>query len=114
MIKTFLACAATAFVTLTIVHLSNTSSIAAQPGGPMAGAFTVNEIRFDESEGPKKPTPSFPKSWRFVGVSNGEKQNSNNLWFQEPGGNIFVLRGFTTRGSDFVINETASELHVGN
>jgi hypothetical protein len=29
--------------------------------------------------GDKKPAPQIPSSWRFVGVSKGEKTKSNNL-----------------------------------
>jgi hypothetical protein len=58
--------------------------------------FTIAEIRFDESMGGKKPTPTLPSAWRFIGVSNGEKRNSNNLWFQDKDGSIYLVQGFTT------------------
>lgn len=76
------------------------------------GAFTVLEIRFDESLGNKRPTPVIPKGWKFVGVSNGEKINSNNLWFQDQTGNIYVVRGFTS-GRQFILDDYIGHLNVG-
>ena len=61
--------------------------------------------------GPKKPTPAVPKAWRFVGVSNGQKSNSNNLWFQDATGNIFLIQGFST-SDEFVLNEQIQVLRV--
>lgn len=72
--------------------------IAAAPahaGATMEG-FTIKQVRFDESMGGQKPSPQIPKSWRFVGVSNGEKQNGNTLWFQDGDGNIYAIAGFTS------------------
>ena len=80
---------------------------AAQTGAPEG--FEVKEIRFDESMGKAKPTPRIPSSWRFVGVSNGEKRNSNNLWFQDREGNIYVVQGFTS-GRDFVLMEDVGKI----
>lgn len=75
------------------------------------------DIRFDESMGTERPTPHIPKAWRFVGVSNGAKQNSNNLWFQDPSGNIYLIQGFNTAErysatSKFVISEFTQVLRV--
>ena len=71
----------------------------------------VQEIRFDESMGRKKATPLVPRSWRFVGVSNGEKMNSNHLWFQDVAGNIYLVKGFASdRG--FTLNEQIQVLRV--
>jgi hypothetical protein len=79
-----------------------------------ASTFTVHEIRFDESGGgPPGPTPTVPKSWQFVGVSNGEKMNSNNLWFRDTSGRIIMLQGFTDAGK-FIIDTKASVLETEN
>ena len=67
------------------------------------GFSGTKEIRFDESMGTKKPTPRFPKNWRFIGVSTGSAPNANNLWFQDPSGTIYVLQGFTDRDGSFVM-----------
>jgi hypothetical protein len=67
--------------------------------------FVTREARFDESVGGSKPTPTIPSGWRFVGVSNGEKMNSNTLWFQDRVGNIYIIQGFTTHGQ-FILDET--------
>ncbi len=77
---------------------------------PIEG-FSIFEIRFDESMRNKRPTPTVPKGWRFVGVSNGEKINSNNLWFQDQAGNIYVVRGFNTEYK-FVLQDYVSKLNV--
>jgi len=50
------------------------------------------------------PTPSIPKSWKLIGVSTGEKSNSNNLWFQDTDGSIILLQGFTSQNK-FIIHE---------
>ena len=63
--------------------------------GPKIGAFVPWEIRFDESASGKKPNPRIPKGWRFIGVANGEKINSNTLWFQGQDGTVYLLTGFT-------------------
>jgi hypothetical protein len=70
--------------------------------------YAIFEIRYDESYG-KRPSPVIPKGWRFVGVSNGQKMNSNNLWFQDQAGNIYVVRGFNT-DSKFVLEDNAHKL----
>ena len=77
---------------------------------PEMAGFRVSEIRFDESMGAKKPTPEVPKGWRFVGVSNGEKRNSNNLWFQAQDGTIYMLQGFTASDGDFVMQPVIAKL----
>ena len=78
---------------------------------PTMAGFEIREVRFDESTGGKKPTPEVPKGWRFVGVSNGEKRNSNNLWFQAQDGTIYVMRGFAD-SEDFVMQPQVAKLNV--
>ena len=56
--------------------------------------FRIREVRFDESTGDKLPTPTIPSSWKFIGVSNGEKINTNSLWFQDKDGNVLLVTGF--------------------
>jgi hypothetical protein len=73
--------------------------------------FTIAEIRFDESMGEKKPTPKLPSTWRFIGVSNGEKRNSNNLWFQDKDGSIYLVQGFTTE-REFIVQEGIQKLNA--
>jgi len=74
--------------------------------------FISSEIRFDESMGDKRPTPKIPRGWRFIGVSNGEKANSNNLWFQDSSGNIYLLQGFVSY-SKFILEERVQKISVG-
>lgn len=57
--------------------------------------FSIAEVRFDESDGRKQPTPVIPSGWRLISVSNGEAENSNNLWFQNEVGRIYMVQGFT-------------------
>ena len=73
----------------------------------------LHEIRFDESMGNKRPTPTIPKGWRFVSVSNGEKRNSNNLWFQDRAGNIYLVRGFNT-DDQFILQDNVFKLAAGH
>jgi hypothetical protein len=73
--------------------------------------FTIADIRFDESMGEKKATPKLPSTWRFVGVSNGEKRNSNNLWFQDKDGSIYLVQGFTTE-REFIVQENIQKLNA--
>jgi hypothetical protein len=44
----------------------------------------------------ERSQPQHFLAWRFIGVSNGEKRNSNNLWFQDKDGSIYLVQGFTT------------------
>jgi hypothetical protein len=67
--------------------------------------FVKREIRFDDRPGSVKPTPKIPKSWRLVGISNGEKANCNNLWFLDTDGNIYLVQGFVTDGN-FILDES--------
>ncbi len=64
------------------------------------GGFKISVARFDESLG-SRPLPTIPKSWRFVGVSNGRAMNSNALWFQSPDGNIYRVEGFVNSDKSF-------------
>src|SRR5437870_3069630 len=66
--------------------------VQAQQEGIMGSQTTP--IRIDGGE-----AVAIPKDWRFVGVSNGEKTNSNNLWFEAKDGTIYVIRGFTSGGT---------------
>ena len=65
---------------------------------PVVPGFMVFEMNFEKGG---QGAPVLPKSWRFVGVSNGGHQNSNILWFQDPAGNIYLLQGFT-EGDTFI------------
>ena len=71
--------------------------------------FKVLQIRFDESNGAKKPTPRIPVDWKFIGVANGSKMNCNNLWFQNGDGELFCVEGFWSR-NEFVLNEYIGKL----
>ena len=91
--------------------LIGTGWIARQAGGQNKSleGFVIREIRFDESMGDKRPTPKIPKSWRLVGISNGEKGNSNNLWFQDTDGNIYLVQGFVSYGQ-FILKESIGKI----
>jgi hypothetical protein len=66
--------------------------------------FTAIEgIRFQDAHGTSNP-PSIPKSWKLISVSNGEKSNANNLWFQDTDGSVYLLQGFTLQNK-FIIHE---------
>jgi hypothetical protein len=64
---------------------------------------TIEGIKFKDARGTKNP-PSIPKSWKLISVSNGEKSNSNNLWFQDSDGSVYLLQGFSSKNK-FIIHE---------
>jgi hypothetical protein len=61
----------------------------------------VDPIKFRDAQGTVIP-PSIPKSWKLISVSNGEKSNSNNIWFQDTDGSIYLLQGFTSQNKFFI------------
>lgn len=102
------------FLVLSILAVLSLAAFVSRPAtatDQILAGFSVNEIRFDESMGDKKPIPIIPKGWRFVGVSNGEKSNSNNLWFQDQAGNIYLVQGFTS-GSEFILLSPIGKINV--
>ena len=64
---------------------------------------TIEGIKFKDASGTNNP-PSIPKSWKLISVSSGEKSNSNNLWFQDADGSVYLLQGFTSQNK-FIIHE---------
>lgn len=94
---------------LFFAFFTSACSAESQEGVLLQNGFnSPKEIRFDESMRAKLPTPTIPKSWRFVGVSNGFSANSNTLWFQDESGNIYLAQGFHSRDAGelkFIIDE---------
>jgi hypothetical protein len=64
---------------------------------------TIEGIKFKDAQGAVNP-PSIPKSWKLISVSTGEKANSNNLWFQDADGSVYLIQGFTSQNR-FIIHE---------
>jgi hypothetical protein len=62
---------------------------------------SVEAIKLRDAQGTSTP-PSIPKSWKLISVSNGEKSNSNNLWFQDNDGSVYLLQGFTSKSKYFI------------
>lgn len=62
---------------------------------------SVEAFKFRDARGPNIP-PSVPKSWKLVTVSNGEKTNSSNLWFQDSNGSVYLLQGFISQNKLFI------------
>lgn len=84
---------------LAVIAYATAATPAQAPEG-----FRFREIRFDESMGEKKPTPYVPKEWRLVSVANGSAVNSQSLWFQDDGGQIYMINGFIDHnGSSYVL-----------
>ena len=69
---------------------------------------TIEGISFQEASVEKKP-PSIPKSWKLISVSSGEKSNSNNLWFQDVEGAVYLLQGHSS-GSKFFIHDVVYKI----
>lgn len=63
--------------------------------------ISVDSIKFRDAQGTSTP-PSIPKSWKFISVSTGEKSNSNNLWFQDTDGSVYLLQGFSSQNKFFI------------
>jgi len=63
--------------------------------------ISVEAIKFRDVQGTNAP-PAIPKAWKLISVSNGEKLNSNNLWFQDQNGSIYLLQGFTSQNKLFI------------
>lgn len=100
--------ASAAFFALTTAGLLAYTTVGAQVN---TNTFRVQDIRYDESMGTKLPLPTFPKSWKLISVSNGEKGNTNTLWFQAADGNIYMMSGFTTYGK-FIIDNAVGKLNA--
>ena len=74
------------------------------PHVPVAGLeeFTsVEAIKFRDAQG-TSTLPPIPKSWKLISVSNGEKTNSSNLWFQDTDGSVYLLQGFSSQNKFFI------------
>ncbi len=54
---------------------------------------SIEGIRIQDARGAGSTPPSIPKSWKLIAVSSGEKSNSNNLWFQDTDGSVYLLQG---------------------
>jgi hypothetical protein len=106
-----IAVVAVAIVAFSFAHRPTAS--AQVVNAPNLDGFYFQDMRFDESPGRKLPTPRIPRSWRFMGVSNGEKPNSNNLWFQDASGNIFMVSGSNKSGK-FIVAPGIQEFVAAN
>jgi hypothetical protein len=71
------------------------------PAAVLEEFTTVEAIKFRDAQGTSTP-PAIPKSWKLISVSTGEKSNSNNLWFQDSDGAIYLLQGFTSQSKFFI------------
>lgn len=82
---------------------------AAIPG--LSGLADVELIKANRSMFSSNKPVTVPKSWKLIGVSNGEKQNNNNLWFQDVDGNIYLLDG-TMDGKTFYLSGNIQKLEA--
>jgi len=71
---------------------------------------TVEAIKFRDAQGTITP-PTIPKSWKLISVSNGEKSNANNLWYQDTDGSVYLLQGFTSKNK-FYIHENVYKIQA--
>jgi len=63
----------------------------------------IEGIKLHDAHGTSSPT-SIPKTWKLITVSNGEKSNANNLWFQDADGSVYLLQGFTSQNK-FILHD---------
>jgi hypothetical protein len=94
-----------AFLTATTAHA--VSYPVQFPKGP-EDFTTIEGIKFQDAHGTVNP-PSIPKSWKLISVSTGEKSNSNNLWFQDTDGSVYLLQGFMSQNR-FTIHENVYKI----
>jgi len=98
--RLFLAISMIVFIT----RLAGATSYPLPVPSPVLEEFiSVEAVKFRDIQGTNKP-PFIPKSWKLISVSNGEKSNSSNLWFQDPNGSVYLLQGFTSQNK-FVLHE---------
>jgi hypothetical protein len=69
---------------------------------------TIEGIKIQDAHGTVNP-PSIPKSWKLICVSTGEKSNSNNLWFQDADGSVYLLQGIMSQNR-FIIHENVYKI----
>ena len=69
---------------------------------------SIEAFKFRDAQGASN-SPSIPKSWKLISVSNGEKSNSTNLWFQDTDGSVYLLQGFASQNK-FFIHENAYKI----
>ena len=79
------------------------------PAIPGLKGFTIFDAIGTESK--SDPEIAIPKRWKFIGVSNGEKSNSNNLWFQDTDGSIYMIDGYT-KYNQFIIKKVVHKLNA--
>ena len=100
----------------TVMVLAATAAYAADETGKAAipgltGLEKIEPIKANTSMFSSNKPVTLPKGWRFIGVSNGEKINSNNLWFQDADGNIFLISGYND-GSKFYLSGNIQTLEA--
>ena len=94
--------ALTLIVFITPVAWATSSPLPVPP--PAVEEFiSVEAVKFRDVQGANN-SPAIPKSWKLIGVSNGEKSNSSNLWFQDTNGSVYLLQGFTLQNK-FILHE---------
>jgi hypothetical protein len=73
------------------------------PAAVLEEFTSVEAIKFRDAHG-TGTSPSIPKSWKLISVSEGEKTNSSKLWFQDSDGSIYLLQGFTAQNKFFILD----------
>jgi hypothetical protein len=71
------------------------------PAAVLEEFTSVEAIKFRDVHGTGS-SPSIPKSWKLISVSEGEKTNSSKLWFQDSDGSIYLLQGYTAQNKFFI------------
>ena len=83
--------------------------ITGMSGLDISGEFFSAAIRTVYNEEDKRPPISIPKRWKLVSVSNGENLSSNNLWFQDTDGTVYLLNGYMKNGQ-FTMDKTVQKI----
>jgi hypothetical protein len=71
---------------------------------------TIEGIKLKDAQGTFNPL-SIPRSWKLISVSSGERSNSNNLWFQDTEGSVYLLQGFMSEDK-LILHENVYRIPV--
>jgi hypothetical protein len=58
--------------------------------------IAIEGMKLKDAQGTFNPL-SIPMSWKLISISSGEKSNSNNLWFQDTDGSVYLLQGLISQ-----------------
>jgi hypothetical protein len=70
----------------------------------------IEGMKLKDAQGTFTPL-SIPRSWKLISVSSGDRSNSNNLWFQDTDGSVYLLQGFMSQDK-LILHENVYRIPV--